>query len=157
MADRIWTVEGTGANPIVAVAIHNGHSMREELAALCAVSESDRLREEDPYTHRWTQVAATRVVGLRSRFEVDLNRPRDGSVYIGPEDAWGMQVWKERPGAAILARSLAEHDAFYQEMERILRDVVNTSVGSLSLTCTPTTTAALDRTAPRPILRKIPK
>ena len=157
MADRIWTVEGTGANPIVAVAIHNGHSMREELAALCAVSESDRLREEDPYTHRWTQVAATRVVGLRSRFEVDLNRPRDGSVYIGPEDAWGMQVWKERPGAAILARSLAEHDAFYQEMERILRDVVNTFGRFVVLDLHTYNPAALDRPAPRPILRKIPQ
>ena len=125
MADRIWTVERTGVSPIVAVAIHDGHSLREELAALCAVSESHRRREEDSHTSRWTQVAATRIVGVRSRFEVDLNRPRHSAVYAGPEDAWGIQAWREHLGEPVLARSLAEYDAFYEDVENILRGIAN--------------------------------
>ena len=30
----------------------------------------------------------------RSRFEADLNRPRDRAVYLTPADAWGHQVWR---------------------------------------------------------------
>ena len=34
---------------------------------------------------------------LRSRFEVDLNRPREKAVYVTPDDCWGLDVWKEKP------------------------------------------------------------
>ena len=30
----------------------------------------------------------------RSRFEVDLNRPREEAVYRVPEDCWGLDVWR---------------------------------------------------------------
>ena len=123
MTDKIFTLEKVGTGPIVATAIHDGHSVREELAPVYAVSEEDRLREEDPYTSRWTRVAPTRVVGIRSRFEVDLNRPRARAVYIEPEDAWGMRVWKERPSDALVEGSRAAYDAFYKEIEGILREV----------------------------------
>src|SRR5919106_606587 len=102
-----------GDGPVVAVAVHDGHDVRPEVAVLLALDESQRLREEDPHTGEWTRIAPTRVIATRSRFEVDLNRPRDKAVYLRPEDAWGLQVWKEAPSAAMLARSLAEYDAFY--------------------------------------------
>src|SRR5262245_31766079 len=88
-----WTlVHGEG--PIVAAAIHAGHAVRREVNECLALSETDRLREEDPFTDRWTQVAPNRLVTHRSRFEVDLNRNRSGAVYLTPEDAWGLQVWR---------------------------------------------------------------
>ncbi len=70
----IWRLK-EGDSPLVAVAIHNGHEAREEVAALFALDERERFREEDPFSDQWTTVADTQIVGLHSRFEVDLNRP----------------------------------------------------------------------------------
>jgi len=123
MTDRTWhLVEGDG--PIVATAIHDGHALREEVAALTALSDADRLREEDPYTGEWTKIAATRLVAKRSRFEVDLNRPRDKAVYANPADAWGLDLWKKPPSEALLGRSLEEYDAFYAELSRVLTGLI---------------------------------
>ena len=105
--------------PIVATAIHDGHALREEVAELTALRGSDRLREEDPYTGVWTSLAPTRLVAMRSRFEIDLNRPREKSVYRRPEDAWGLELWKEEPTDGIMQRSLESYDAFYATVERI--------------------------------------
>ncbi len=112
-----------GDSPIVAVAVHNGHDIRAEVAPFIALEDEVRLREEDPYTGEWTKVAPTRLVALRSRFEVDLNRPRETAVYGGPDDAWGLAVWREDLDDAIRERSLAEYDAFYATLHRILSDI----------------------------------
>ena len=86
-----WFVE-RGNGPLLAVAIHDGHDVRDNLRKYMAVEDLARLREEDPYTGIWTVVAPTRVVVSQSRFEFDLNRPREKAVYLSPEDAWGIQV-----------------------------------------------------------------
>ena len=98
--------------PVVMTAIHAGHELRPELADLVLVDASTRLREEDPFTDRLA-VAGTRVTVHRSRFEVDLNRPRAEAVYRAPEDAWGLQVWKQPPSPEVVERSLAVYDTFY--------------------------------------------
>jgi hypothetical protein len=119
MTDEIWRwVDGEG--PLVAVAIHDGHALRDEVAALMILDESDRLREEDPYTSLWTEVAPIRVVGLRSRFEVDLNRSRERAVYREPGDAWGLDIWESSPSDELVQRSLDEYDAFYSFMHGLL-------------------------------------
>jgi N-formylglutamate deformylase len=101
------------ASPVIAVAVHAGHALREEVAAVVALDDAARLREEDPYTGEWTALAPTRLVAGRSRFEVDLNRPRDSAVYTDPEHTWGLDVWGGPLDPAVAARSLAGHDAFY--------------------------------------------
>jgi hypothetical protein len=68
-------------------------------------------------------MAGTRVVPRISRFEVDLNRPREQAVYERPEDAWGLQLWKNPLPADLVERSRREHDAFYAEMRTILADI----------------------------------
>jgi N-formylglutamate amidohydrolase len=78
-----------------------------------------RLREEDPFTASWTTVAATRMVGLRSRFEVDLNRPRDKAVYRTPEDAWGLRIWNGALPEDACERSLRIYDEFYASARRM--------------------------------------
>ncbi|MFH1864539.1 MAG: N-formylglutamate amidohydrolase [Candidatus Eisenbacteria bacterium] len=118
----IWKVE-RGDGPLVAVAVHHGHAIRDELASLLAIDEQARLREEDPFTGEWTAIAPVRCVVLRSRFEVDLNRPRDRAVYREPADAWGLDVWKREPPDDIVARSLDEYDAFYDAMGNLLADI----------------------------------
>ena len=111
-----------GEGPIVATAIHNGHEVRSKCAAAMCVDEAARLREEDPFTARFAAVAPTRLVAKRSRFEVDLNRPRDRAIYTSAEEAWGLDVWRKEPGSRLIEDSLAEYDAFYTELERVLRD-----------------------------------
>lgn len=122
MTSSSWALT-QGEEPIVAVALHDGHDIREEVAPLLSVTEADRWREEDPYTAHWTKIADTKIVARRSRFEFDLNRRRDKAVYIKPEDAWGLKVWKTRPPRAIVERSWAEHDAFYAMLEKVLSDI----------------------------------
>ncbi len=102
-----------GDSPLIATAIHDGHDLRDEVADILHLSERDRLREEDPYTSSWVDVADTRIVALRSRFEVDLNRPRDKAVYVTPEDCWGLDVWKTKPSEELISRSLDEYDSYY--------------------------------------------
>ena len=117
---KLWkSIEGN--QPLVAIALHDGHDVRPEVQQLLAISANERKREEDPFTAVWTDIAETRVVVLRSRFEVDLNRPRHQAVYLKPEDSWGLKVWKSQPPPDIVERSLAEYDAFYAEVNRICR------------------------------------
>lgn len=120
MVDRpAWTVlEGPG--PLVALAVHSGHDMRDETARLSALPEEARRREEDPFTETWAEQVPTRIVVHRSRFEVDMNRSRDKAVYLTPADAWGLNVWATPPQNALLDRSLALYDAFYQKLRRVL-------------------------------------
>ncbi|MDQ3945087.1 MAG: N-formylglutamate amidohydrolase [Actinomycetota bacterium] len=112
-----------GAGPIVACAVHAGHEVRTEVAALLALDDATRRREEDPYTGAWTALAPTRLVVHRSRFEVDLNRSRPQAVYLEPGDAWGLRCWKEPPPEQVVETSRRLHDAFYTELEAVLRGV----------------------------------
>ena len=122
MAEAIWTLE-RGDGPIVVTAIHDGHDVRAEVMRHMLLDEAGRLREEDPHTGHWAGIAANRVVGLRSRFEVDLNRPRETAVYRAPEDAWGLEVWEDQLPDAVAERSLEGYDAFYAELELLYRSL----------------------------------
>lgn len=119
---QLWVLR-EGHQPFVAVALHDGHYVRSEVEELLAISKHDRKREEDPFTAAWTDIAETRLIVLRSRFELDLNRPRDRAIYLDPEDAWGLQVWREAPSEEIIQRTLAEYDAFYEAVGRICRSL----------------------------------
>ncbi len=123
--DRIWKIERdaqAGSTPIIAASIHDGHEMRAEISAQTALSDDERKREEDPFTSIFASVAPTRIIGLRSRFEVDLNRARDKAVYQKPEDAWGLDVWKDSLSKTDVEKSLAEYDAFYADVHKLLSE-----------------------------------
>ncbi len=118
--DPAWrTIEGGG--PLMATALHSGHAVRPEVAARLALSDGERLREEDPGTDVLTAIAPTRVIAFRSRFEVDLNRPRAQAVYETPEQAWGLRVWQEPLDPTVLDRSRAIHDRFYRMLADLYR------------------------------------
>jgi len=102
--------------PILATAIHAGHSLRPEITERLALDEEVRFREEDPYTDLLTAVVPFRVVVDRSRFEIDLNRPRGEAIYAGPDQAWGLQVWKEPLDPEAVETSLDIYDWFFQEI-----------------------------------------
>ena len=114
-----WSID-VGDGPIVATAIHSGHELRPEIAEWTAIEDMERLREEDPLTDLWTSVADSSIRVHRSRFEVDLNRPRDKAIARNPEESWGLTVWRERPPVPVIERSLAEYDSFYDEVDALL-------------------------------------
>jgi N-formylglutamate amidohydrolase len=114
----------SGPGPLVATAIHCGHGVRPEIADALRVDGDVRRREEDPFTDTWTLVAPNRVSVRVSRFEVDLNRPRDGAVYASPEAAWGLDVWGGALDGGARRRSLAIYDCFYRDLRRLLDGVV---------------------------------
>lgn len=100
---------------MVATAIHNGHMLRPEAERRMSISSQQRLYEEDPYTGDLTRIAGNRVIAHRSRFEVDLNRSRDMAIYLKPDDAWGLNIWKETPPEMMIEQSLLNYDQFYRE------------------------------------------
>lgn len=104
-----------GEGRVVATAVHDGHAVRSELRDRFAIGEAGRLQEEDPFTGLWTEVAATRLVATRSRFEFDINRPRESAIYKVPADAWGLNVWSSPLPEDVVLRSLAAYDRFYRE------------------------------------------
>ena len=118
-----FSFDGDWTGQLVATAIHTGHDLRDETASHLVLDEPTRLREEDPFTDAIGAACPSRVVVHRSRFEVDLNRPREEAVYRRPEDAWDLKVWRETPlPDDVTERSLAIHDAFYAELgERLDR------------------------------------
>jgi N-formylglutamate deformylase len=102
-----------GAGQMVWTAVHAGHELRAGLLDVVALDPSTRLREEDPFTDRMLGECGTRVVVRRSRFEVDLNRPREQAVYRVPDEAFGLDVWKRELRPEELEESRRIHDAFY--------------------------------------------
>jgi N-formylglutamate deformylase len=113
-----------GDGPIIATAIHAGHDTRPEVEALLAVDEETRLREEDPHTDSWITIGDTQIRVHQSRFEFDLNRPRDKAVYLSPDDAWGIDLWTEEPPATLVETSRSFWDAYYGEMEALCDELV---------------------------------
>lgn len=100
--------------------------MRDELALLSALSEAERLREEDPHTGRFAELAETHLIATHSRFQVDLNRPRERAVYRAPEDAWGLELWRDELPPELVEDSLTAYDRFYGELDSMLGSLVKT-------------------------------
>lgn len=123
MTDAPWTTT-LGDDPIVATAIHAGHELRTEAAELTALPDEVRLREEDPFTDSWVEVSPNSIMVKRSRFEVDLNRPREKAVYREPSHAWGLELWKSPPSDAFVDDSLALYDQFYAELGEMCDAIV---------------------------------
>jgi N-formylglutamate deformylase len=118
-----WTFE-IGDGPVVATAIHSGHEVRPDVAEWLAIDAAERLREEDPLTGFWTSVGDSAIRVYRSRFEMDLNRPRDKAIALDPEDCWGLDLWRERPPERVLERSLAQYDSFYAEVAGLVDELI---------------------------------
>ena len=106
------------SNPIIVAAVHDGHNIRGELLEYLALGDNSRLREEDPFTGKWLSISKNTITSETSRFEVDLNRPREKAVYLKPEDSWGLKVWKEEIPDDIYKRSLKKYSEFYSQLEK---------------------------------------
>ncbi|WP_202842263.1 N-formylglutamate amidohydrolase [Luteimonas saliphila] len=116
---RAWDIS-LADGPVVATAIHDGHAIRPSLRQWLALSPQQRLREEDPLTGLLTTAGDVRIRVPTSRFEVDLNRPRDGAVYVRPEHCWGLEAWHAPLPDAEIERSLVLWDRFYAMVAELL-------------------------------------
>ena len=109
-----------GDGPVIATAIHDGHAIRDSLVPWLASDHAERRREEDPLTGLLTCVGDARIRVRSSRFEVDLNRPRDKAISADPADTWDMRVWKDSLPRSETERSLQIWDAWYAMMRTLL-------------------------------------
>ena len=106
---------------MVATAIHDGHELRPEVVAQIALSDDERLREEDPFTGEAVRGVAQFVIAHRSRFEFDLNRDRENAVYRTPDQSWGLRVWKaDELDATVAQNSLDLHAEYYRMLTGLL-------------------------------------
>jgi hypothetical protein len=118
-----WWSAHRGGSPIIGTAIHNGHQIRSDLKDFLGLSADQRLREEDPFTEFFIRDMANRIVFHRSRFEIDINRAREGAIYLTPEQAWGLKVWARQLPDDAIAASLGVHDLYYAMLETYLRGI----------------------------------
>lgn len=109
-----------GEGPVVATAIHDGHRMRGSLLPHLAFDEDQRRRDEDALTGVLATAGDVRLRVRSSRFEVDLNRPRDKALSTDPADTWGLQVWRGPLPPHEIAASLAAYDRFYAMIRGLL-------------------------------------
>ncbi|MEO7564680.1 MAG: N-formylglutamate amidohydrolase [Sphingomicrobium sp.] len=123
--EKWWTVQ-QGPGPIVATAVHDGNELRPEVSAAMKLPDPDRLREEDPFTGQAIVDIPNHIIVHRSRFEFDLNRGGESAIYETPDQAWGLDVWTERPDKALVKRSLDIHAAYYRMLGALLDEVAGT-------------------------------
>jgi len=121
--DRLLWLVSRGEGPVVATAIHDGHGLRDEVRAAMKLADGERLREEDPFTGQAVEGVPNHVIAMRSRFEFDLNRAGDASVYCTPEQCWGLDIWRAPPTDDLIARSRDLHAGFYRMIAGLLDEI----------------------------------
>lgn len=117
--DPLWTLK-FGASPLIGTAIHDGHAISPHLVNQIVLDAAGRLREEDPFTAHFIADMPTQIVVHRSRFEVDLNRSPESAVYLDPEQAWGLEVWHEKPDQSAISDLLRQHASYYRLLHHVL-------------------------------------
>lgn len=111
-------------SPVLALAIHAGHELREEVRPLSAPSEMTRRYEEDPYTERLLAPFPIAVWTETSRFEVDLNRPEETCVYLSADMCWGIVPWRASLPAEVIERSRARHREAMAFLDQLVDEAV---------------------------------
>ena len=109
--------------PMIALAPHAGHRVREELQSKMEIEEEERLKEEDPYVEQFIANAPFQMICIDSRFEYDVNRPRPRSVYLKPFESWGKKVWNHPPTKDELEISYQKYDEFHELLQFFMEEL----------------------------------
>ena len=104
--------------PFWAFAIHDGHRIDQDLQPFMALSNQERLREEDPFTATIADIPVNQFIVETSRFQTDLNRDTENSVYLKPEQAWGLHVFGTNLPTNYLLELYRQHRSVYYSIER---------------------------------------
>lgn len=112
-------------HPIIASAIHSGHQLRATIKNQIGLSENALFHEEDPLTEFFTAIYDNRIVQISSRFEYDVNRNPQKSVYQCPADCWGLQVYPNGLDPQEVQISQEKYQAFYEQLKQHINTMVN--------------------------------
>lgn len=112
-------------SPIISLALHDGHFIPDNMLEYASLEEHERFREEDPYTATFADLPTSQVVVHSSRFMVDLNRPIEKCLYLKPEDAWGLNVWKSPLPESLTATVHTVYNQFYKDIKNLIEETIN--------------------------------
>ncbi len=118
--DGSFSLKIDSYTPAICMAVHAGHRMREEFVSKCALNESERFYEEDPYTDQMIQAMPITLVANDSRYEYDLNRPIATCIY---NKAWGKTVWKRKLSQKERQNSINKHQCFYRVLDELIAKI----------------------------------
>ncbi|MCH5599359.1 N-formylglutamate amidohydrolase [Niabella ginsengisoli] len=122
-ADNFFTITNRNT-PIIVFALHDGHGIEDSLRDYLLLDEQACAREEDPYTgYMISDLPVTTVIVHSSRFQLDLNRAKDKSIYKKPEDAWGLNVWKNLPDSSVQELH-KKYDIFYSAIAHLIEEAI---------------------------------
>ncbi|MDR2282760.1 MAG: N-formylglutamate amidohydrolase [Sphingobacterium sp.] len=111
-------------SPFWSFALHDGHLIDDDLLPYLLLSEKQRLREEDPYTALIAELPVNQFVVGTSRFQLDVNRPVEQSVYLHPEQAWGLEVWKANFPQTFIEQLYKKHQYIYRLIEQHIQSSI---------------------------------
>ncbi len=112
-------------SPFWAFAIHDGQQIDPFIDPYINLNESERLREEDPFTAVMAELPMNQFIVGSSRFQLDLNRKIEDSVYLRPDQAWGLQVWKDSLPENIVTELYLDHKNIFQEIEEQIQETID--------------------------------
>ncbi|MCK9330732.1 MAG: N-formylglutamate amidohydrolase [Candidatus Cloacimonetes bacterium] len=111
--------------PILYLAIHNGHILRNPLKKTIGLSPLQRKVEEDPFTELFLSDKKNKIIQSASRFEYDLNRKKDFAVYQKPEDCWGLPIYQDYTlSSKDISFSKEKYDYFYHQISDIIEKFI---------------------------------
>lgn len=112
-------------SPFWAFAIHDGHQIDTLLEPFFNIDEAARLREEDPYTASMAELPINQLFMSTSRFQLDVNRSKEDAVYLRPDQAWGLQVWKKALPPELLQELYIEYEQFYSTVDKHIQRTID--------------------------------
>ena len=110
-------------SPIIFTAIHSGDQLSEICMQNMKLPKELRFMEEDPFTEIFATLHSNNIIQPISRFEIDLNRNRKKSVYLKPQDCWGLEARIKPPSEKQIQLALDIYDNFYKETFSHLKKV----------------------------------
>lgn len=122
--DYQYEVEDIGS-PFWAFAIHDGHHVDEDLDMFMELEESERLREEDPYTAIIAELPFNRFISLTSRFQLDINRIEEDAVYLQPKQAWGLTVFREDLPPQLVPELYKRYREVYRTIDQLIQKTID--------------------------------
>jgi len=115
--DGSFSLKIEAYTPFICTSVHSGHRLRTTLINKCALTEKERLYEEDPFTDQLIQAMPITLMAKDSRYEYDLNRPVANCIY---NKAWGKTVWSKRPSNKERQVSVFKHQQFYRVLDALV-------------------------------------
>ncbi|MGO3307452.1 MAG: N-formylglutamate amidohydrolase, partial [Sphingobacterium sp.] len=110
-------------SPYWAFAIHDSHQIDERLIPYLQLNEQIRFREEDPHTGCMAELPMNQLLVSTSRFQLDINRKIEDAIYLHPDQAWGLTVWKDLPEEMIRALQSVHTDT-YMQIDALIEETI---------------------------------